>query len=281
MTIAVLLRAIEDPDLAGGVTGTTLRLDDPSVTALSLAFALRAHTSAAPIVGLAAGPSEWDPVLRETLALGVDRVLRAWSSSLADADAIATARTLARTVPVDSSYVVAGSASSDHGCGILPAAIAEYLGWPLLADVAAIERSADVPGLVAQVRAGGGRRRRYRLTPPLVIAAVRQPPPPMYPPLARRLAARRATILSTEPGEEPARTVTMKGTGPAWPRRRQLIQPSATANPAQRLRQLMSGGVGGSGGGQSATLDGARAAETLATWLQDHNFVTVGQEDTP
>ena len=280
MTITVLLRAIEDPDLAGGVTGTTLRLDDPSAAALSLAFALRAQAQATPIVGLAAGPPEWDPVLRETLAVGVDRVHRTWSPAMADADVIATARALAAHVPSGAMYVVAGSAASDHGSGILPAAIAECLGWPLLADVAAIEHRREMPGPVALVRAGGGRRRRYRLTPPLVIAAVRQPPPPMYPPLARRLAARHATIPATEPGEEPVRTVTMVGAGPAWPRRRQLIQPSATANPAQRLRQLMSGGMG-SGGGQSATLDAARAAEALAAWLTDHHFVAASQEDAP
>lgn len=279
MTIAVLLRAIDDPELAHGVTGTTFRLDDPSLAALALAMSLQAHLPGASLSGLAAGPPEWDAALRETLALGLEQLCRTWSPEFAEADAITTARAIASLVPSNTSLIVAGSAASDHGSGILPAAIAERLGWPLLADVAAID--AEPPGgrLVAQVRAGGGRRRRYCLTPPLVIAAVRQAPPPMYPPLARRIAARHAAIPCAAPGETAARTVTMVGTGPAWPRRRQLIQPSATANPAQRLRQLMSGGVGG--GGQAATVDAARAAETLADWLVDHHFVVAPQEDAP
>lgn len=279
MTIAVLLRAIDDPDLVHGVTGTTFRLDDPAATAVALALALRALEPEARITGLAVGPPEWTPVLREVLALGVDRVECVWSSSLADADAVATARVLAAALPPDTQYVIAGSTAGDHGSGIVPAAVAECLGWPLLTGVSTIAFEGSQRGLVAQVRAGGGRRRRYRLEPRVVVEAARQPPPPSYPPLARRLAARHAAIPCVEPAQDPARTVTMLSMGPAWPRRRQLIQPSATANPAQRLRQLMSGGM--SGGGQGATIDAARAAESLTAWLIDHHFVANPQEDAP
>jgi len=187
MNVAVILRAIPDPDLARGVTGATVRLDDPSAAALALAMHVRALTPGATLTALAAGPEEWDIVLREALALDVDIVQRAWSAEMAGTDAVGTAKALAGLVPAGTQFVVSGSPATDHGSGILPAVLAELLGWPLLSDVAGIAKDEGSGEPLAQVRAGGGRRRVYRLTAPMVITAAKQPPPPLYPRLRKRL----------------------------------------------------------------------------------------------
>ncbi len=253
MKSVVLLRAVADPELAQGVWGDTCRLDEPSVVTLSLALSLR-RAAGGQVHGVAMGPPDWDAALREARAIGVDTVTRAWSSDLAEAGIGATARVLAEAVPGGTDIVFAGSAASDHGSGVLAGALAEVLGWPLLQDVTAVE-----PGeghLLAQVRAGGGVRRTYRVPVPVVLVPARMPAPPFYPRLATRLAARREAVAARAVAHEVSHgeRFELVGYGPARPLTRQLLKPSAAAKPSERLRQLMSGGMGGRGG---KTLDAA------------------------
>jgi electron transfer flavoprotein alpha/beta subunit len=269
MNVVALIRPVHDAALAGGVTGSTLRVDDPSLSAFSLACTLTALGEPGVLTALAVGPPEWDGALRDVLAMGAHAVLRAWSPAPADPEIAATAHAICDALPPAVDVIVSGAAATDHGSGALPAAVAALLDWPLLADVTAVE--SDPSGLVAQVRASGGRRQVYRLQPPLVVIVAPQPAQPPYPPLARRLAAKRATVpvcqlqlSSWDPGLEPA------GTGPAWPRRRHLIQPEASGRAGDRLRSLMSAGISSR---KSDTIDAAGAAGTLATWLIDGGFL--------
>lgn len=251
MNTAVLLRVVEDPGLRGGIFSSGHALDAASQVALAQAVALAAQTAGAS-TGIAAGPSVWDEALREARALGLGTIVRTWSPALERADVLATAAAIAAALPPATDVVFAGQASSDHGSGLLPAAVAELLDWPLLCDVVEVERRDD-DGLVAQVRKSGGRRSFFRLRTPAVLVAARLPAPAVYPRLAVRLAARKSAI-SEFAAEERGLMVgagdrlQLAGYGPARPLTRQLIQPAATANPSERLRQLMSGGMGNRGG---------------------------------
>jgi electron transfer flavoprotein beta subunit len=255
MSVAVLLRVIIDPELATGVERTTLRLDDPSLVAIGLALSLRRQLPELLVTGIAAGPAAWDPAIQEACALGLDSVTRVWEERMESADLLATARALAGAVPAGCDLVLTGSAATDHGSGVLPAALAEILGWPFLADVAGIEPGAS--GLTATVRAGGGRHRVHGLPEQAVLAAARMPAPPLYPRLARRLMARRTAVPEFLPAPSPLldgapARLGRPEYGPARPLTRHLLQPSAAARPADRLRQLMSGGMANRG---AKTLD--------------------------
>lgn len=257
MKSVVLLRAVPDPELARGVWGDICCLDEPSFVALGQAFALRDISGGGMVTGIAMGPPEWDPALKDALALGLDSVVRTWADRLAEADIPETATSLAEVIPEDTDVVFAGSAATDHGSGVLPAALAELLGWRLLTEV--IDVAPAGGGLVAQVRAGGGRRRQYLVPLPAILVMARLPAPPLYPRLARRLASRRGAIPQRTPGPPvpangTAGRLELLGYGPARPLTRHLLRPSANARPAERLRQLMSGGMAGRGG---KTLDAA------------------------
>jgi electron transfer flavoprotein beta subunit len=269
MKVAALVRLVEDPSLAHGVTGSTLRIDDPSLNALALALSLAACGSSPEVVALAAGPPSWDPALRSALALGAAAVLRAEHAGEGLTGVVETAAVLRSALPPGVDAIVTGAAATDHGSGALPAALAEVLQWPLLANVTAVSDSGGT--LIAHVRASGGRRQSYGLELPAILVAAAQPAQSPYPTLARRFAANRAPVPVHSGPAHPGRPgMVLATTGPAWPRRRQLIQPAASARAADRLRSLMAGGISTQ---KTSTVAGAGAAEILATWLDEHGFI--------
>lgn len=269
MSIVVLLRAVHDPELASGVTGSSYRLDEGSSDAIVLALAARRAGAGSRAVGFALGPGEWDAAIRDALALGLDEVLRVWGPGAAKADIPGHARALVAALPPDTEVVVAGGAAADHGAGLLPFALAELLGWPTIEQVAGVAQEDGRP--VIHVRASGGRRRTCSLGPQSVLVATHGGPAP-YPTVARKVAARRTGVPVLTPTVGMAEpTLAFQGYGPARPITRHLLQPSTSANAAGRLRQLMSGGA--STTNDSRTLAGSGLASQLAELLHKEGFV--------
>jgi PAS domain S-box-containing protein len=128
VSIIVLVRAVSDPELAGGIRGSRYCLDAPSEDAIALGLSLRS-CAPAPMRGVAIGPPEWDIPLRDAVSLGLDRVERLWGPSAAAGDVVAHARLLARRFSADARAVIAGGGATDHGSGLLPFALAELLGY--------------------------------------------------------------------------------------------------------------------------------------------------------
>lgn len=265
MNAAVLLRAVFDEGLAGGVRRSTIALDAPSCDAIVVALGLRSLWGGA-LHGIAAGPAGWDPALRDALALGLDNASRVWSEEALEGDLLADAGALAAAIPPGTALVIAGSAASDHGSGLLPFAIAERLGWPAIENVTAIGSPGGIP--VVQVRARSGRRLTCRLPEHAVLVAAPGQRLP-YPPVARRLAATKATIPGVAPAAEPGQAPRWRidGYGPARPVTRHLLRPSASANAGGRLRQLMSGGSGATPGASRSLSAGEDIAVQLASLL--------------
>lgn len=271
MNAAVLLRAVVDEELAGGVRGSNVALDAPSCDAIVLALGQRALATCT-LNGIAAGPPEWDLALRDALALGLDDVRRVWGAATADGDLLAHAEALAAALPADAALVIAGAAASDHGSGLLPFAIAERLGWPAIDNVTGMGSLGGVP--VVQVRARGGRRLTCRLPDQAVLVAAGGQRLP-YPAVARKLAARKAVVPEFAPtvdsGQAPRWRI--EGYGPARPVTRHLLRPSASANAGGRLRQLMSGGAGASPGASTSLNAGEGVAAQLANLLAKEGLV--------
>ncbi|HEY1389024.1 MAG TPA: electron transfer flavoprotein subunit beta/FixA family protein [Ktedonobacterales bacterium] len=103
---------------------------------------------------LCMGPETATDTIRKALAMGVDRGVLVTDTALAGSDAVATARVLAAALQnIGFDLALFGSAAADSYGGIVPSAIAELLGLPLLSfatklDVdgttAKIERAAEV-----------------------------------------------------------------------------------------------------------------------------------------
>lgn len=261
MTTAVLLRAVLDEELAASVRRSCFALDAPACDAIVLALGVR-QSAGGKLHGIAVGPPEWDPAVRDALALGLDDVCRVWGGAAADGDLLAHAEAIVAALPAAAALVVAGSAATDHGSGLLPFAIAECLGWPAIENVTAVGHHGGQR--VVLVRAHGGRRLTCRLPDRAVLVAAAGQRLP-YPPVARTLAARKAIIPERVPALDSAEGSRwrIEGYGPARPVTRHLLRPSASASAGGRLRQLMSGGAGASPGA-SATLG---AGEGLAAQL--------------
>ena len=240
MKTVVLLRARNDPELEHGVRDSTMCLDEPSADALAVGLG---HVAAAggELAGIAVGPPEWEPALRDALALGVAGVIRLWCPAIEEGGLVGAAAAIAGEVRDTTGVVIAGGAAPDHGSGILPFALAELLGWAVIEDV--VETGLEDGQAVARVRRSGGRRQTLRLPSGAVLVAARGHVLP-YPAVARKLAARRASIPEHAPAGAPfASPWQIEGYGPAMPVTRHLLRPSATANAGGRLRQLMAGGA--------------------------------------
>lgn len=241
MSIIVLLRAVSDPELAGGIRRSTFRLDSPSEDAIALGLSLRA-CSGARLHGVAIGPPDWDAPIRDAVSLGLDTVERLWGPSLAAGDVVAHARVLAGKVAGDAQAVILGGTATDHGSGLLPFALAELLAWPVIERV--IDAGTEGADLVVRSLAGGGRRTAYRLPGQAVLVAASGRTLP-YPTVARKVAARKATIDIGEPATGPATEAPfeVEGYGPARPVTRHLLRPSAASGAGGRLRSLMASGA--------------------------------------
>ena len=112
------------------------------------------------VVVLCMGPATASETIRKALAMGADRGVLVSDPALAGSDAIGTARVLAAALKkLSFDIALFGSAAADAYGGVVPAAVAEFLGAPLLSmatkldvegGVAKIQRQADVGYNVVQ-----------------------------------------------------------------------------------------------------------------------------------
>ena len=264
MNAVVLLRVV--PDQEALTEPRPLIVDGPSFAALGLARSSVRMFGISELRGMSAGPAQWEPALREALALDLDGLVRIDAGP--EADIVATARAIAAAIQEGTSLVFAGSSATDHGSGLLPAALAEVLGWPCIGSVTALEMHGGSPAV--RVRGAAGARRLLRLTLPAVLEAASGATPSLYPRLAKKLAARKAVIPVLQRAIDDQR-LRIEGYGPARPVTRTLFRPSATARPAERMRQLMSGGMAKRAGQTIAAESGV--AQQLADLLEAQGFI--------
>lgn len=124
------------------------------------------------VIVLCMGPATATDTIRRALAMGADRGVLVTDPALGGSDAVGTARVLAAALTrIGYDLAIFGSAAADAYGGVVPAAVAELLGAPLLSwagklDVdggtARIQRQADIgtqtaeaplPALVSVVKA--------------------------------------------------------------------------------------------------------------------------------
>lgn len=96
-----------------------------------------AETKESEVIALTMAPESGDLALRKAFQMGVGRGIRLTDDALADSDLFGTTLALAAAIrklgaeqPVD--LVVLGMASSDGSTAVLPALLANELGWPKL-----------------------------------------------------------------------------------------------------------------------------------------------------
>ncbi len=114
-------------------SGVSLVLDPGDETTISAAIKLRDTLGNSELTALCMGPTSAQEAMRRALAMGVDRAILVTDPALAGSDALGTARVLAAVLKKEGAELVFCSTESTDGyTGMVPGAIAEFLGVPQL-----------------------------------------------------------------------------------------------------------------------------------------------------
>ncbi|MHA3684420.1 electron transfer flavoprotein subunit beta/FixA family protein [Leucobacter sp. HY1910] len=153
MKLIVLVKEVPDTfgdrklDLETGLADRAASekvLDEISERALEVALRYADEHPGTEITALALAPADATTTVRKALAMGADRAIHVVDDELSGADITLTAETLAAAIRREEfDVVIAGSASTDGASGMLPSALAEYLGVACLSGLSAVEVDED------------------------------------------------------------------------------------------------------------------------------------------
>ncbi len=161
--------------------------------AVEEALVVREAVGGGEVVAVAMGPAGGAEGLRAALAMGADRAVMAADPAFAGADVVATARVLAALIAQEApGLVVFGALSADGGGAMLWAAVAEFLGQPLLSGARGIQVT-DGRARVSRTTTDGVVVLEAPL--PCVVALSGPVNAPRYPTFRDVLVARKREIL--------------------------------------------------------------------------------------
>ncbi len=254
-------RRMEDGLLVRGEEDVLNELDENAVEA---AVAL-VEDLGGEVVALTMGPQDAEDGLRRALQMGADSGVLVSDESLAGADVVATARTLAAAVariggvdPAaareegqaatgDVDLVITGMASLDSMTSMLPGALAAALGVPALTLASALEATDD--GEVLVTRATGTLREVLAAPTPALVSVTDQANEPRYPNFAAMRAARKKPVDTWDLADLGLEA----GAGPA------IAVVGSEARPAREAGIIRT--------------DAGEAGRDLAAWLVDNKLV--------
>jgi len=149
-------------------------------------------------VAITMGPSGAEDALRRAMAMGVDRSILINDDALAGSDVISTARTLAAVLSSEQpDLVICATESTDAYTGMVPGALAEMLGLPLVS----FARSVTIDGstISAQQDTENGYRTIQAPLPALltVTASIAEP---RYPSFKGMMQAKKKPLQRVDAG---------------------------------------------------------------------------------
>lgn len=110
-------------------SGVSLVLDPGDETTISAAIKLRDTLGNSELTAVCMGPTSAQEAMRRALAMGVDRAILVTDPALAGSDSLGTARVLASVLKKeDAELIFCSTESTDGYTGMVPGAIAEFLG---------------------------------------------------------------------------------------------------------------------------------------------------------
>lgn len=139
MKIFICIKQVPDPNTTISTldpttkrlvrNGVSLVLDPGDESTIAAAIKLRDALGNSELVALSMGPASAQEAMRRALAMGADRAILVTDPALAGSDAISTARILAAVLKKEGAELVFCSTESTDGyTGMVPGAIAEFLG---------------------------------------------------------------------------------------------------------------------------------------------------------
>ena len=174
------------------VPGLLSELDEHAIeAALTLAEAHGANVTA-----LTVGPSDAAAAVKKALQMGADAGVHVVDDAIHGSDAIASSLVLAKALqklgeaePVD--LVMCGMASTDGGMSVVPAMLAERLGYAQLTFAASVEVSGDVVRIRRDAETA---TETIEAKLPAVVSVTDQANEPRYPSFKGIMAAKKKPV---------------------------------------------------------------------------------------
>jgi electron transfer flavoprotein beta subunit len=141
---------------------------------------------------LCMGPETTVDTVRKALAMGGDRGVLVTDPALAGSDAIGTARALAAALnKIGYDLVIFGSASADAYGGVVPSAVAEFLGKPLLSYASQLDISGGAAQIQRQAEIGFN---KVEAPLPTLVSVVKAINEPRYPSMKGIMASKKKPL---------------------------------------------------------------------------------------
>ncbi len=141
---------------------------------------------------LCMGPATATDTIRKALAMGGDRGVLVSDPALAGSDAIGTARVLATALQkIGFDLVLFGSAAADAYGGVVPSAVAEFLGMPLLSYATKLDVAGGTAKIQRQAEVGYN---EVEAPTPALVSVVKSINEPRYPSMKGIMASKKKPL---------------------------------------------------------------------------------------
>ncbi len=222
------------------------------LAAIQIALSIRDHLGEGQVIALSAGPGRVDQVLRKCLALGADRGVRLDAQPENPPDPETVVSMLAAAARhLQCGLVLCGSQAQDTLSGQTGIALSAALEWPVISSVTQLVRVEDGHSLVLQSRLDGGRRQIAQVNLPAVLTCEPGASEPPYPPLPMLMRSQAepidvlspADIGSSAPAFSQGGRIKAVAISPPRPRPKKIFTPDSALSAAERMKQVISGGL--------------------------------------
>ena len=174
-------------------------LDAIGERAIEAAISLKEGAPDAEVVLVSMGPDSASAGLRKGLAMGADRAVHVLDAELVGADLTLTAETLAAAIRRESpDLVIAGVLSTDGTGAVVPAMVAEHLGWAHLTSMNSV---AAADGRASGVRATDLGTATVSAALPAVVSITEAMPEARFPNFKGIMAAKKKPLDTVSLGD--------------------------------------------------------------------------------
>ncbi|MBI4594377.1 MAG: electron transfer flavoprotein subunit beta/FixA family protein [Candidatus Rokubacteria bacterium] len=252
MKILVAIKQVPDTATQVKIGGDPRTIDATGITwiispydefAVEEALRIKEKRGQGEVVAVSLGPERVKEALRSCLAMGCDRAVHLNDPAGAAADTLAAARALAAVVKSETpQLVLCGRQAIDDDMGVVPAQLAELLGWPCAYWI--MEEAVDADGkTVRAARQVEGGLEVFDVPLPAVLTAQKGLNEPRYPTLKGIMGAKKKEIRDVKAadlgvGAEPPQlsVVTLEALPPRPPGR--VIQGDVATAVKELVRAL-------------------------------------------
>lgn len=222
------------------------------------------------------GPSRAEDALRWCLAMGVDKAVHVLNSREESPDPWTRASILADLIKsMEYDVLLFGKKAIDDEMGQVGTFVADLLGLPVVTAVTEIEVT---DGGKAKVQRALERGNREEVTCPVpaVFTVDTKLNRPRYPTFPARKAARKKPIQQIDMQSFPAHTTPakMETIRIAQPRLRpkKILMPDSNLSPSERMKFVMTGGMGNKKGGSVAG-DPKQIVSSIIDFLKEKQMI--------